>query len=46
MKTVDPGEVVCCDQLRFGRQPVLRIAPGLCTLVHIIEVRPSGHFIR
>ena len=46
MKTVNSGEVVFCDQLRFGGQPVLHIAPGLCTLVHIIEVRPSGHFIR
>ena len=46
MKTVNPSEVAFRDQLRFGRQPVLYIVPGLRSLVDIIEVCPSGHFIR
>ena len=46
MKTVNPSEVAFRDQLRFGRQPVLHIVPGLRTLVDIIEVCPSGHFVR
>jgi hypothetical protein len=46
MKTVNPGEVAFREQLRFGRQPVLHIVPGLRTLVDIIEVCPSGHFVR
>ena len=46
MKTVNPGEVAFSDQLRFGRQPVLHVVPGLRTLVDIIEVCPSGHFVR
>ena len=46
MKTVNPSKVAFRDQLRFGRQPVLHIVPGLRSLVDIIEVCPSGHFIR
>jgi hypothetical protein len=46
MKTVNSSKVAFRDQLRFGRQPVLYIVPGLRTLVDIIEVCPSGHFIR
>jgi hypothetical protein len=46
MKTVNPSEVAFRDQLRFGRQPVLYIMAGLRSLVDIIEVCPSGHFIR
>ena len=46
MKTVNPSEVAFRDQLRFGRQPVLHIVAGLRSLVDIIEVCPSGHFIR
>ena len=46
MKTVNPSEVAFRDQLRFGRQPVLYIVPGLRSLIDIIEVCPSGHFIR
>ena len=46
MITVNPSEVAFRDQLRFGRQPVLHIVPGLRSLVDIIEVCPSGHFIR
>jgi len=46
MKTVNPSEVAFRDQLRFGRQPVLYIVPRLRSLVDIIEVCPSGHFIR
>jgi hypothetical protein len=46
MKTVNPSKVAFRDQLRFGRQPVLHIVPGLRPLVHVIEVCPSGHFIR
>ena len=46
MKTVNPSKVAFRDQLRFGRQPVLYIVPGLRSLVDIIEVCPSGHFIR
>ena len=40
MKTVNPSKVAFRDQLRFGRQPVLHIVPGLRTLVDIIEVWP------
>jgi hypothetical protein len=29
MKAVNPGEVAFRDQLRFGRQPMLHIVPGL-----------------
>jgi hypothetical protein len=46
MITVNPSKVAFRDQLRFGRQPVLDIVPGLRSLVDIIEVCPSGHFIR
>ena len=46
MKTVNPSKVAFRDQLRFGRQPVLYIVPRLRSLVDIIEVCPSGHFIR
>ena len=46
MKTVNPSKVAFRDQLRFGRQPVLHIVPGLRSLVDIIEVCPSGHFVR
>jgi len=46
MKTVNPSKVAFRDQLRFGRQPVLYIMAGLRSLVDIIEVCPSGHFIR
>ena len=46
MKTVNPSEVAFRDQLCFGRQPVLYIMAGLRSLVDIIEVCPSGHFIR
>ena len=46
MITVNPSEVAFRDQLRFGRQPVLYIVPRLRSLVDIIEVCPSGHFIR
>ena len=46
VKTVNPSKIAFRDQLRFGRQPVLYIVPGLRSLVDIIEVCPSGHFIR
>ena len=46
MKTVNAGEVAFREQFRFGGEPVLDIAPGQRTLVHISEVRPSGHFVR
>jgi len=46
MKTVNPSKVAFRDQLRFGRQPVLYIMAGLRSLVDIIEVCPSGHFVR
>jgi hypothetical protein len=46
VKTVNPGKIAFRDQLRFGRQPVLYIVPRLRSLVDIIEVCPSGHFIR
>jgi len=46
MKTVNPSKVAFRDQLRFRRQPMLHIMPGLRSLVDIIEVCPSGHFIR
>jgi hypothetical protein len=46
MKTGNPNKVAFRDQLRFGRQPVLDIVPGLSSLVDIIEVCPSGYFIR
>jgi len=46
MKTVNPSKVAFRDQLRFRRQPVLYIMAGLRSLVDIIEVCPSGHFIR
>ena len=46
VKTVNPSEIAFRDQLRFGRQPVLYVVPGLRSLVDIIQVCPSGHFIR
>ena len=46
MKSVNPSKVAFRDQLRFGRQPVLYIVPGLRSLVDIIEVGPPGHFVR
>ena len=46
VKPMNPGEVAFGEQLRFGLQPVLHIAPGPRTLVHITEVCPSGHFVR
>ena len=46
MITVNPSEVAFRDQLRFGRRPVLHIVSGLGLLVHVIEVCPSGHFVR
>jgi len=46
MKAVSPSKIAFRDQLRFGRQPMLYIVPRLRTLVDVIEVCPSGHFIR
>jgi hypothetical protein len=46
VKTVNPSKIAFRDQLRFGRQPVLYVVPGLRSLVDIIQVCPSGHFIR
>ena len=46
VKTVNPSKIAFRDQLRFGRQPVLYVVPGLRSLIDIIEVCPSGHFIR
>ena len=46
MEAVNPGEVAFREQLGLGLQPVLHIVPGLRALVHITEVRPSGHFVR
>jgi hypothetical protein len=45
MIAVNPGEITLRDKIRLGRQPVLHIVPGLRTLVHIIEICPSGHFV-
>ena len=46
MKTVNPSKVAFRDQLRFGRQPVLHIVPGLRPLIDVIEVCPSSHLVR
>ena len=46
MKSVNPSKVAFRNQFSFGRQPVLYIVPGLRSLIDIIEVCPSGHFVR
>ena len=40
------GEVVFRNQFRLGRQPIPHFVPLLRTLVHLIEVRPGGYFVR
>jgi hypothetical protein len=44
-KSVGPGEIAFREQLLLGFQPVLYIAPGLRTLIHIIEICPAGHLV-
>ena len=46
MTAVDPGEIALCEQLLLGLKPVLHVVTGLRALVHVIEVSPSGHFVR
>ena len=45
MTAVDPGKIAFRQQLLFGLQPVLDIVTGLRSLIHIIEVSPSGHLV-
>jgi hypothetical protein len=45
MKTVNPGKIAFRQQLFLGLQPVLDIVAGLRSLVHIVEISPSGHFV-
>lgn len=46
MEAVDPSEIAFREQFRLRGQPVLHLASGQRTFVHISEVGLSGHSVR